>query len=127
MWIITELAFRIHELRTEVPIRIFARLWWSCMGTSRSSKRAREWTGGALIFSGRPDPTWIVGQRTIRELETLWATLSPWSGPVPSAPPLGYRGCFLRGPKMREWFAYGGVVTLKAGDRTESRQDKIRA
>jgi hypothetical protein len=28
---------------------------------------------------------------------------------------------------MREWFAYGGVVRLKAGDRLESRQDKNRA
>ena len=28
---------------------------------------------------------------------------------------------------MREWFAYGGVVTLKAGDPPESRQDKNRA
>jgi hypothetical protein len=96
------------------------------MGTSKSSKRTGEWTGGALLFSGRPDPTWIVGRRNFKELETLWATLSPWSGPLTSASPLGYRGCFVRCPEMREWFAYGGVVTLKTGGQPESRQDKNR-
>ena len=27
---------------------------------------------------------------------------------------------------MAEWFAYGGVVTLKGGERPVSRQDKNR-
>ena len=96
------------------------------MATSKSSKQATSWTAGALIFSGRPDPGWTIDQRTAKRLEMLWASLPRWSGPVPSAPPLGYRGCFVKDPEMREWLAYGGVVTLRTQGSSESRRDKDR-
>ena len=82
--------------------------------------------GGAFIFSGRPDPTWRVEEQVRADLERIWASLDPCERAHPVAPPLGYRGCFLRcGPDV-EWFAYGGVVTLKRAEGHESRLDSAR-
>jgi len=83
--------------------------------------------GGASLFSGRPEPTWGVGEGTARRLEEIWYTLEPWRGTLPSAPPLGYRGCFLRDLKnKREWFAFEGSVTLSSSGTRESRTDSGR-
>lgn len=97
------------------------------MDTSKSSKEAGEYIGGASIFSGRPDPTWKIDEREAKRLEELWSSLELFKGQLPSAPLLGYRGCFLRRVTTnREWFAYGGVVALKATEGSESRHDKNR-
>jgi hypothetical protein len=96
------------------------------MAISKSSKQVTGWTAGALIFSGRPDPVWTIKQRTPRRLEMLWASLPPWSGPIPSAPVLGYRGCFVKSGDSREWFAYRDLVTLRAQGSSESRKDHHR-
>ena len=81
------------------------------------------WIAGASLFSGRPDPTWPLDDELAGRLESLWAMLGPSEREAPAAPPLGYRGSFLRGPGGREWLAFGGVVTLIAGGRSISRAD----
>jgi hypothetical protein len=96
------------------------------MDTSKSSKELKTWIGGASIFSGRPDPTWSVGKIVAQKLVDIWSLLEPFTGECPSAPPLGYRGCFLRSATDQEWTAYGGVVTLKTDEGYESRRDKDR-
>lgn len=94
------------------------------MGTSKSSD-APSYTARALIFSGRPDPTWAVDETLGQRLEALWDAL-PGAGPAPAAPPLGYRGCFLRHVSGREWFAYGGTVTLTSTGSGIARGDHRR-
>jgi len=96
------------------------------MATSKSGKKATSWIGGALIFSGRPDPTWSVAGRAARKLESLWAGLPPSVGKLPAAPALGYRGAFLRDGGGREWFTYGGTVTLTTRSAVQSRLDPAR-
>jgi hypothetical protein len=96
------------------------------MATSKSSKELRRWIGGASVFSGRPDPTWEVDDAVAQELVNLWNLSKSYTGQRPSAPRLGYRGCFLRCATDREWTAYGGVVTLTTGGSCESRTDKGR-
>src|SRR5215831_6887926 len=96
------------------------------MAISKSSKQATRWTAGALVFSGRPDPVWTIRQSTARRLEMLWASLPRWSGPIPSAPVLGYRGCFVKSDDSREWFAYRDVVAFRAHGSSESRKDQHR-
>src|SRR5437762_12415992 len=96
------------------------------MGTSKSGSEATPWTGGASLFSGRPDPTWSVSGMIARRLEAIWEKLEPSSDQPPAAPPLGYRGCFVRDPRGRAWYAYGGRVTLKTGDTSETRVDPDR-
>jgi hypothetical protein len=94
------------------------------MGTSKLSKDVRTWIGGVSIFSGRPDPTWQVEKAVAQKLVDLWGLLEPFRGKCPSAPPLGYRGCFLRSATGQEWIAYRGVVTLKTDVGYEPRIDK---
>jgi hypothetical protein len=96
------------------------------MGTSRSSKQSIQGVASAFIFSGRPEPTWTVSPGMVQRLEAIWNSLEPRAKNPPSAPPLGYRGCFLRDAVDREWFAYCGVVTLKTATGSESREDKDR-
>jgi len=81
---------------------------------------------GALIFSGRPDPTWRVGEEVRKKLEGIWNGLPEWGGELPPPPPLGYRGCFIICKPYKEWFAYGGIVTMKTTTRHEFRRDKDR-
>jgi hypothetical protein len=93
---------------------------------SRSNEGPSCWTGGASIFSGRRDPAWAIDRGTARRLEAIWHGLRPCpEGSLPG-PVLGYRGCSLRDGADREWFAYGGVVTLKGPDGSESRRDEAR-
>jgi hypothetical protein len=96
------------------------------MATSKSDKQATQWIGGALIFSGRPDPVWRVPDEAARDLQSLWAGLQPSVGRLPVAPALGYRGAFLRDAGGREWLGYGGIVTLKTKNAVLSRLDPAR-
>jgi hypothetical protein len=96
------------------------------MGTSKSSDRAGKYIGGASIFSGRPDPTWTISPDDAARLKSLWDSMEPYEGTLPPVPVLGYRGSFLRDSSGREWFAYGGVVTLKTPRGSESRKDTSR-
>ena len=93
------------------------------MGTSKSNRPAKGWTGEALLFSGRPDPTWRIDPLTAKKLAVIWTSLPPWAGSVPATPALGYRGCFARNNNSREWLVYRSMVTLSVAGRVESRRD----
>lgn len=96
------------------------------MGTSKSSEPAGGYVGGVSVFSGRPDPAWPLGADEARTLLAVWDSLEPYGGgAAPHAPPLGYRGSFLRGGG-REWTAYRGAVTLTEGGAAETRRDPGR-
>ncbi len=97
------------------------------MATSRSSEKPSGWVGGALVFSGRPDPLWEVNEKAAKELKRVWRSLEAYKAEPPISPSLGYRGSFLRGPEGHEWLAYGGVVTLRTAAGSESRRDKNRS
>jgi hypothetical protein len=81
-----------------------------------------------LVFSGRPDPTWLVAESVSRRLEKIWDGLEPFLGEKPSPPVLGYRGCFFRDTKNnREWLAFGGIVELKERGVSTLRRDHLQA
>jgi hypothetical protein len=92
------------------------------MGTSRST----DWVAKALVFSGRPDPTWVVPSSAAEELLRLWAGLPSSTHQRSSPPPLGYRGCLLQAPDGRTWESSGGQVTLTEGHMTQTRGDPDR-
>ena len=96
------------------------------MGTSKSNEQLGECIGGALIFSGRPNPTWDVDQDVLERLQEGWNSLETCLTSDLSAPPLGYRGCFLRCGTDLEWTAYGGIVVMKTSTEKEAREDKDR-
>lgn len=98
------------------------------MATSKSTSNRRIdkrtfWTAGASVFSGRPDPVWEVKPSLAARLKRIWVSLKTAKVEPRPYPALGYRGCFLRGPRGREWFAFGGVVELRSGRSPESRRD----
>jgi hypothetical protein len=102
------------------------------MDMSRSNSNGGNggtWTAGALLFSGRPDPTWTVDPVAAGKLVALWYTFDPLPAEAsPATPPaLGYRGCFLRDPHGRQWTAYKGVVTMSFDQQSESRSDPDRS
>src|SRR3982074_105884 len=92
------------------------------MDTSRSADDS-NWIAGALVFSGRRDPTWPVPAGVGRHLEQLWSGLPPWSGERPRPPDLGYRGCTLTAPDGRVWAAFREVVTLANDSRHDSERE----
>ena len=92
------------------------------MGISKSSK----YTAGVSVFSGRPDPTWTLSEEVGNELLRLFEDLERYEGSAISAPPLGYRGAFLRDDAGNEWFAYRGVVTLTSSHSSDARKDPSR-
>jgi hypothetical protein len=94
------------------------------MATSRSSSGG--WTGGAFVFSGRPDPTWPLARG--EELAAHWDALGPWEGEPPEPPQLGYRGAFLVDDDTgREWTAYSGAVRLGNDVRRDEPREIERA
>ena len=82
------------------------------------------WVAGASVFSGRPDPVWEVSDELGERLMQLWDALPAAQDQLqPSAPPLGYRGCFVVSPDGRRWSAYRQMVTLQVADQRETRRD----
>jgi hypothetical protein len=96
------------------------------MGTSRSTDFLHDCSGEASVFSGRPDPVLKIDDAVSARLKSLWSAMPPFMGTLPVSQPLGYRGCFLRCGSSAEWYAWGGVVTLKTSGREESRIDSER-
>lgn len=90
------------------------------MATSRSPEK---WIAGALIYSGRRDPTWEISAKVAKRLVELWDGMPPASQMLSSASRLGYRGVFLRGPGGREWMAFNGDASLNSPAGVEVRTD----
>jgi hypothetical protein len=79
------------------------------------------WRAGALLYSGRPDPTWAVPAQQAAGLLEDWNALPPsrtWSEP-PSR--LGYRGCWLEAPDGRRWIAHDRIVGFFASLQRRGR------
>jgi hypothetical protein len=82
-----------------------------------AAQPSAPWRAGAFLYSGRPDPTWIVPAEDVGGLIACWNELPPtetWSAP-PSR--LGYRGCWLEAPDGRRWIAHDRRVALFAPHR----------
>ena len=91
------------------------------MATPKSGSKRSAWSAGASVFSGRPDPVWEVKPALAARLEKIWRSLKPAEIEPSPQPALGYRGCFLKGPRGREWYAFAGAVTLRSVHRSECR------
>jgi hypothetical protein len=95
------------------------------MATSRSTSESGG-IAGAFVFSGRPDPTWLVSSDVADEVVAIWDTLVPTDEAVPTPPPLGYRGCFVRDPGGPTWTAFHELVTFSTESSSETRRDDER-
>jgi hypothetical protein len=76
-----------------------------------------DWTAGAYVFSGRPDPTWNVTASAAAELMELRGRLPVLAhAPAPKTV-LGYRGCWLERPGGPRLVARDGVVVTEGGEQ----------
>lgn len=83
-------------------------------------------TASAFVFSGRPDPTWAVGEEQLHQLEAIWNQLKPSAPPPPPQPRLGYRGVSIRCISNGEFTAFDGYVKKKVGNTVEWKKDEER-
>ncbi len=91
-----------------------------------TSKSPDKWIAGALLYSGRRDPTWGVSEAVVKRVLQLWDAIPPSSNNEESTSRLGYRGAFLRAPDGRQWRAFEGAASLTGPDGHEVRTDLAR-
>ncbi len=96
------------------------------MVTSKSDKNKQQWKSGALVYSGRPDPSWEVATEVAKSILTVWEGLDAWSGSIPMPPALGYRGCYLENDRGERWNIYHDYVEHTSRGSTVIRRDNDR-
>jgi hypothetical protein len=97
------------------------------MATSRSPDGDGAWRVEADIYAGRKNPTWSMDEDLAADLLRRWRELAAWSGAVPIAPPLGYRGFYLRNaPQEETWYVYRDYVRRTHAGMVEERLDAQR-
>jgi hypothetical protein len=84
-----------------------------------ASRSLGGWAAGALLYSGRPDPSWPIADGA-----NLWrrlAELAPCAGAIPDEGRLGYRGVWLRSTDGRRWrvFQHAAWLVGEAGLRRD--------
>src|SRR5438046_9545626 len=93
------------------------------MDTSKSPETDDpDWIASADLFSGRPNPSWMIDTDTVRMILGMWESAGQNAGSLPPAPALGYRGVSIRGDG-ESWRAFGGIVSRNRGGAEESRAD----
>jgi hypothetical protein len=86
-----------------------------------------RWTATAMVYSGRPDPTWTVDKATADRLLAIWERLPPAPSSPPAPPPLGYRGATLHdADNDRTWLVFQGVVTSAGTNRADPANEFAR-
>ncbi len=86
-----------------------------------------SWLARALVFSGRPDPTWPLTPEDERRLLEAWSSLVSGADTAGGPPAkLGYRGVEVLIDSRRRWVAAGGVVIeIADGARTARRDPQL--
>lgn len=77
------------------------------------------------VFSGRPNPGWMLTEAEAAELEAMMASLPVAVAPPPPFDGLGYRGIVARKPADRGWslVAFRDTVRIRTLEGSEVRSD----
>lgn len=86
----------------------------------------KQCTAHVFVFSGRPDPTWLVEEQHSKRLEEIWNQLTPSVAQGDVRQRLGYRGVTMACEGDKEYTALGGFVKKKVGNAIEWRRDAER-
>jgi len=83
----------------------------------------KNWRVTAFLFSGRPDPQWLLKKKQADHFMSLWnqATVSNKEAIIPSR--LGYRGIKVLTEK-KQWLIYDSVITGKEEEIKTSKTDE---
>ena len=97
------------------------------MVTLKSNNNSNLWIGGAILFSGRSDPEWILEEKHVEHLMQIWNGLPSAPGNIIIPNILGYKGCFISTNDKKKWITFRGKVTFYENDKAiESRIDTGR-
>ncbi len=86
----------------------------------------KKCTARVFIFSGRPDPAWLINVHQLRQLEEIWIQLKSSLAQTPIGSRLGYRGVSIICVENEEFIADGGYVKKKIDNKVEWRIDEDR-
>jgi hypothetical protein len=82
-----------------------------------------NWTAKAFVFSGRPDPEWVLTEKQAHDWMNLWHA-APSSGKKVQLPSrLGYTGCRLQLNEHSYWMLSDGCVTFYNNSQVISKKD----
>jgi hypothetical protein len=85
------------------------------------------WICGALVFSGRQDPTWLLNNDEAQRILNIWNSLPESHKHISIPNILGYKGCFLASSSIDKWISFRGIVSFyREGRIIESRKDTER-
>jgi hypothetical protein len=85
------------------------------------------WICGAMIFSGRRDPTWLLNEEQVKNIIDIWNSLPVSEKHLTIPGFLGYKGCYLISSSNDKWHSFRRIVTLiRQNTIAESRKDEIR-
>jgi hypothetical protein len=97
------------------------------MVTLKSNSNSNLWIGGAILFSGRSDPEWILEEEQIEQLIQIWNELPSAPGNIIIPNILGYKGCYISTRDKKKWITFRGKVTYyENNEAIESRIDTGR-
>lgn len=87
------------------------------------SKHIPDWTAEAFVFSGRPNPQWIITEKQAADWISLWEQAAPSGKELQLPSRLGYTGCRLQYNKHSHWLMYNGCVSFFDGSQVISKID----
>ncbi len=84
--------------------------------------KKEEWKAILLIFSGRPDPQWILNKYEIEDFMRLWSAAGDSAQQVGIPSNEGYKGIRLI-HKNTEWVVHDSIITCFENGKSISRKD----
>ncbi len=82
-----------------------------------------NWTVEAFVFSGRPNPKWVLTKKQARDWMNFWQAAPSTSKEVQRISRLGYTGCKLQLNEHSYWILSDGFVSFYDNDQVISKKD----
>lgn len=85
-----------------------------------------KWKAVALLFSGRPNPYWVLTPAQQKNWMVLWKQAALNNEDVKQPSKLGYTGCRLQYDEHSHWLLYNGCVSFFEKETVFSKKDEDR-
>jgi hypothetical protein len=85
-----------------------------------------NWTAEAFVFSGRPNPQWVLTEIQARDWMKLWHDAIPSGKEVQRPSRSGYTGCRLHFNEHSYWILFDSCVSFYDKGQLISKTDSER-
>jgi hypothetical protein len=86
-------------------------------------RKISNWTAEAFVFSGRPNPEWVLTDKQAVDWMNLWQTAPYASKEVQLPSRLGYTGCRLQMNEHSYWILSDGCVSFYDNKQVIPKKD----